>query len=289
MVRLCTFWLALALVICAAERADARCAIFLDGDAQLVDEVRAELDRFGDNGAPCLSLRAVLDGDGGFIGVDLRDELGRVSQRGFQSAAGVATFLVSWSQRPLAVSVAPVAPPTAIRSNEPPRVAPPLAAPRPWSRSLELAYRVTSLSAVTEWISLAGSVVRNVRYVRLGGAIRTMVAPIAATQDIPSLTVDALATIGIGGRIRNRLSLRADVIFGGGVFTHVDDIDPRAATFRRGGRAAIGLTLAPELEIELSGGYEEAKLFRRTSEFEFEDHDPWVSYAHIDLGVRWWL
>src|SRR3954463_14534320 len=81
--------------------ASAGCPIDVTGDPVIAHRIVDELALFVDDASPCLSLRAAGSAGNGGLTVELHDELGGTALRTFDSPAGAAAFLVSWSRRPL--------------------------------------------------------------------------------------------------------------------------------------------------------------------------------------------
>lgn len=139
---------ALAIIAIVAARADA-CPIELAGDPAATNAIAGELAAFGNDAGPCLALEVQCRIVDGAIAIDLRDELDGRATRTFESPAGAAAFLISWSRRPLAVgerAVAPQAPPPT-----PPTATPPTATPprdTTWRNELALAGILTTTNRI---------------------------------------------------------------------------------------------------------------------------------------------
>jgi hypothetical protein len=107
------------VVVASSDTAGAapdQCPISIDGDA-VAARVRDELLGFaGPGGEHCMPLTVACTQEQEQVVVDFTDEFGRHVERRFDSPAGAAAFLISWSRRPvLAEFAAPQRPATAAR------------------------------------------------------------------------------------------------------------------------------------------------------------------------------
>lgn len=105
-----------ASLVTSASAAPDQCPISVDGDA-VAAQVRDELHGFaGPGGEHCMPLTVACTQEQEQVVVDFTDEFGRHVERRFESPAGAAAFLISWSRRPvLAELAAPKQPATAAR------------------------------------------------------------------------------------------------------------------------------------------------------------------------------
>ncbi len=86
----------------SAHAAPRKCAIAVDGDST-ASQVRQELLAFaGPGNEPCIPLQVTCALQEQQVVVTFTDDLGRYVERRFDSPAGAAAFLISWSRRPIA-------------------------------------------------------------------------------------------------------------------------------------------------------------------------------------------
>jgi hypothetical protein len=98
-----------------AAAAPGACAIAVDGDATAA-QIRQELLSFpaaGDD--PCIPLRVTCARQEQQVVINFTDELGRYVERRFDSPAGAAAFLISWSRRPIGEARPAASAPSAAR------------------------------------------------------------------------------------------------------------------------------------------------------------------------------
>lgn len=266
---------AVAALCAPVARAHASCSITLDGDAEVVDRVRAELGEFADGGA-CVAVWARCRQTGDQVEVDLHDELGRSSLHLFMSADGAAAFLVSWSRRPLP-DRAPGAPP---RLVEPRSSATPAPAPQDgrWRPEISVAYVAANGDHPT-WETATAEIRKVAGFWRYGGGARVI-----AGSDGGTITVEVEAALGVQIALSPRVTAIGELFAGDGVVA----LSPRAgseATYGDGGtrvgvRAGIVWQFSDPFGLELQWGYDVTNSW-------YPAPSAWARPSHIGLGVRW--
>jgi hypothetical protein len=265
----------------------------LEGDPSIIAPIRIELGGYGDPVAPCIAVQVTCHGNGTEVQIELRDELGRTSQRWFASPSGAAAFIVSWSQRPLSggppgMALAP-APSTTITAA--PGMSPPQPAPsrdRPWHPELELSY-VNASDIVEGWVVASAAVMRQTAFFRYGVALRGITD--AKERNYRALEGDL--ALGVTSQLAPRWSLGLDLLAGGTLGIDGGQLEgdygangPRVAV-----RASLGLHILSALELQLALGYD---LMRRnvlvsgsfpSQNAVFAEHT--IGFAHVDAGIRW--
>lgn len=279
----------LAIIALAATRA-AACPIDLVGEPAITAAVAGELASFGDDSGPCLALRVECAAADGGLTVDLRDELDGRARRTFESPAGAAAFLVSWSRRPLVGAPPQVASPIAVAATRAPARLE--ASSAGWSPTFALAGTGTpdalggSLTASAAyragaWAAqlggrLASSYTRYV-YDQLGGGLLMFLGIQAeaslrrtlAVQDAGSVAVE-LAT---GGTAIVRITQSGEPA--------LDSLGPHSAA-----RFILAWRLQRALAIELAFAVD-AMWQTQGRERSPIGHDDIIAFPHIDLGLRW--
>jgi hypothetical protein len=279
-----------AAALCATpHRAEAGCAITLDGDAEVVDRVRAELRRFGDGEPPCVALWVQCRQNGNQLEVDLRDELGRSSLHLFASAAGAAAFLVSWSRRPLPErgpsAPAASAPPGLIAPRSPPsEVAAPDSQDGVWHPEISLDY-IAATGTRHQWGTLTVAVMKSSGIWRYGGDVRGLTGTIFGNA-----ILEPEIAFGVRSALRPRVTASAELVAGDAVVVKGDlpiDAPDYVPDYGLGGiRAGLRAgvfwqVLAPlgvgPLGVEVRWGYDVLRAPRGGL----------ADVSHVALGLRW--
>jgi hypothetical protein len=282
MIGLRTLGVVMATLCAMAAHAQAGCPIALDGDAAVVDHVRAELGRFGDGEPPCVALWVQCRQNGIELEIDLHDELGRSSLHLFTSAGGAAAFLVSWSRRPL-LEHGPDAPPGLVEPASPPGPAAVPASPdRLWHPEFGVAY-VAASGAHTPWGTATATVMKDAGMWRYGGGGR-LLGWWGAT-----ITIGVEAVLGVQTAMLPRVTAAVELSAGDGVIIRpVFGSEPAYGNggLRAGIRARLTWQFIDAFGLELQWGYDAVQSPAGT--------EPAVTMfrglaipAHVALGLRW--
>jgi len=278
-----TLCIAVVIAICAlAGRAGASCAISLEGDAALIEQLRAELAIFGEDDAPCLTLWIQVQQTSDHVEIDLHDDLGRSTMRLFSSPGGAAAFIISWSRRPL-IAVATADPPPPARPAAPPGLvaAPPgLVAPSrdsAFAIELSVGYR-SAAGSHPHWAVSDVSVLWQSSIWRYGGTLHVITGPAGG-----HVATEAAIRFGSGGTLASGIVLRGELVAAntlvGRFGDHAGNVDYAATGARIGPHAAALWPIARRFSVELGGGYDFVRLADATS---------W-GFRYIDVGMRWTL
>jgi hypothetical protein len=273
--------IAVAVVLCGATAtARASCPVALDGDAAVVEQVRAELVAFSDDGTPCVALSARCWRSGDQLAVHVSDALGRTAERTVASPGGAAAFIVSWSLRP---TDAPGVRPAVVASR--PALDPTSDGlrDRTWHPEVALGYLASS-GPDRSWGTISASVIRRMHHLRFGGGLHALAGNRTNTADIDveiafGAVWDLAAQWSIraelsGTRTLLTLSQRSPILDGYG-----------AVGMRGGGRAVLGWQIDGPLGIEIGLGYDAVRAIG-PSDTGFGP-GPWIGYSRLDLGIRW--
>jgi hypothetical protein len=286
---LCVVLVATGALVVHARTAVADCAVELDGDPAVTAPIRIELGGYGSASGSCIAVHAACRGDGGEVQIELRDELGRTSQRWFASAGGAAAFIVSWSRRPLA-GAAPGMDIGAGPGATAPSAAPMTPTPtrdKPWHPEVDLGY-VNSSNMISGWAFAGAAVMRQSGIWRYGVTLRG----ITEVSDLSYLAIEGLAVIGVTSPIMPRWSLGLDVAAGGTLARAGEQAQgdygakgPRVAV-----RASLGWQLIPPIELQLALGFD---VMHRSQAVPIGPTDQLMHYedtmgfAHLDVAMRW--
>lgn len=269
-------------LIAHASSAAADCPVQLDGDPAVTAPIRSEVLGYGDASAPCVAVRVECRGDGTEVEIELRDELGRTSQRWFASPGGAAAFIVSWSRRPIS-GMAPGAAPAAGRGVTT-SVAPGASRPtapavdRPWHPEIDMTY-MNSAERAAGWAVPSIALIRQTGLWRYGGGARALVE----VRDPEYVVFEGFAALGLTGELEPRSTLNLDVLTGGsfgriGARGTSDSGDalgsPRASV-----RASYGWRALPALELQLAFALDVMVRANPISK-------P-AAFSHIDVTMRW--
>jgi hypothetical protein len=271
-----------------AGRAQA-CPITLEGDAEVIDRVRAELGDFQDGGA-CVAVWARCRGTGDQIEVDLHDELGRSALHLFRSADGAAAFLISWSRRPLP-DRAP-GPPGLVEPGPSPAPAPPAQLDPLWRPEIGLAY-VAASGAHSPWITATAAVTKHAGLWRYGGA-----GHIFTGVNGPTVTAEVEAALGVQTALLPRITVVSELFVGDAVVARGasfgGDMDYGAGGLRAGIRAGIDWQFSAPFGVELQWGYDVVQWSSSSATPAGSDGTSdvmrvWGLAApnHVALGLRW--
>lgn len=286
---------ALVIALLAARAVPARaCPIELAGDPVATAAIGRELARFGGDAGPCLALVVQCRLADGALTLELRDELDGRATRTFESPAGAAAFLVSWSRRPLAATREhQVAPP-------PPSPSPPsLSAPAPhpgWRNEVALA----GILAPTNY---AGAVqvlrARTVAERQLGFGARALLAEqrddvVDAdghehTAGTTYVGLQVLALYGFDYAPVARGRLHGHVEAGASFVTHLEQSQVILAGLgpHAGVQLGAALQVSDALELELGIGVD--LLLQRTLDLAENPFGPSNVYGfgHLHALLRW--
>jgi len=269
-----------AAALCAmTRRADAGCPIALDGDAEVVDRVRAELGSFGDGGPPCVAVWVQCRRNGMELEIDLRDELGRSSLHLFASADGAAAFLVSWSRRPLVDLDAPTPPGRVVAPGlvapPPTPVAAPLAHDESWHPEISLDY--LAATGVSNQFGVATALVMKRSQIwRYGAGVSAFSGTV-----LGYLTLEAEALFGVQTDLGSRVTASAELIVGDAVIARGGEnafgVDYGTDGARAGVRGGVLWQVFDPIGVELAWGYDVLAA----------PIGGLVRMSHIALGLRW--
>jgi hypothetical protein len=275
------------MTCCAVERAQASCAITLEGDTEVVERVRRELGIFADDGSSCLALWVQCRSNGSQLEIDLHDELGRSSLHLFASAAGAAAFIISWSRRPLLprpASIDRLAPPGTTTSR-PAAASTPLWQDQPWHPELALGYVVAS-GPLHNWGTVTASLTRRSGLLGYGVAVRGIIGGVTG-----SASGDAEVMVGAGDALSERFTARCELVIGSTLAADatIHDLGYGTRGIRGTLRGMIGWPITASLVLEAGLGYD---LVRRVDESSptvslSNNRDLFAGFAHLDLGIRW--
>jgi hypothetical protein len=217
--------------------APGQCSIAVDGDATAA-QVRQELLTFPAAGQEsCIPLAVACSQQEEQVVVDFTDELGRHVERRFDTPAGAAAFLISWSRRPVVTAVE----------------AEPLARFRRWQPAAAISVmRMQGVGAGFGLVSLAvtrhDSGAPTHRYLGLGARYGWT----SSFEDV----ADVALLYGVV-RTTPRFAQRLEASAGAGRVTaptYFEDVGDTMVGFRAGLRAAFGVELIDDLSIEASAG-----------------------------------
>lgn len=268
-----------AAALCAMARlAEAGCPIALDGDAEVVDRVRAELGSFGDDGPSCVALWVRCRQNGAELEIDLHDELGRSSLHLFASADGAAAFLVSWSRRPLLDLEAPT-PPGLVAPRRPPTPNPaaaPDAQDPSWHPEIGLDYIIASSQYTANWGALDLAMMNRTGPWRYGGDLRAITGGHVGTH----FAIEPEIAFGIQLAAR-QLTATGEIALGD-IFTPRGNLDDFSTNYsdagpRAGLRSTVVWQATAPVGVVLQWGYE---LLAKTG-------GGVLGMDHIGLGLRW--
>ncbi|HEX3760488.1 MAG TPA: hypothetical protein VHW23_17350 [Kofleriaceae bacterium] len=271
--------LAVAAALCAmTRRAEASCPIALDGDAAVVDRVRAELGSFGDSAPPCVALWVQCRQNGAQLEIDLHDELGRSSLHLFASADGAAAFLVSWSRRPL-VDLDASAPPGLVVPRPPRPLPDPVATTdardQVWHLEISLDY-IAATGISSQWGTLSAAVMKRSQIWRYGGDVRALTGTF-----LGNLTMEADAVFGVETALAPRVAASAELVVGDAVLARgsEDIFGPDYGTdgLRAGLRGGVVWQMYDPIGLELQWGYDVLR----------SPLGGLARLSHIALGLRW--
>jgi len=278
-----TLCIAVVVAICAlVGRAHASCAISLEGDPALIEQLRAELALFGDDGAPCLTLWIQVQQTSDHVEIDLHDDLGRSTMRLFSSPGGAAAFIISWSRRPL-IAVATAGPPPAARPDAPPGLvaAPPPASAGPRESGVRVELAVGYRSAAgshPHWVVSDLSALWQASIWHYGATLHTITGPAGG-----HVATEAAIQFGSAYPLASGLVLRGELVAAntlvGRFGSRAEDVDYAATGMRIGPHVAMLWPIAAQFSIELGGGYDLVHL---------ADSSNW-GFRYIDVGMRWTL
>lgn len=264
-----------AVALCAtARRAEAGCLITLDGDAEVVDRVRAELGDFS-SGGPCVAVWARCRRTGDQLEIDLHDELGRSALHLFRSAGGAAAFLISWSRRPLDDLGAP-APPGLVAPRPPPgpAAAPDSPAP-PWHPEISLDY-VAASGVATQWGTLTAAVMKSSQIWRYGTDLRAITGTL-----LGNLVIEAEAAFGVQTALQPRITASGELVVGDAIAARggTDSLGPTYGTDGVRGelRAGVVWQVSDPVGLELRWGYAVLR----------SPLGGLARVSHVALGLRW--
>lgn len=285
--------------LCALAGRARACPITLDGDAEVIDRVRAELGDFDHDGA-CVAVWARCRSTGGQLEIDLHDELGRSSLHLFMSADGAAAFLISWSQRPLPdpePDRAPGGPPGLVEPGPPPGSAPvPAPLDRLWHPEVGVAY-IAASGAHGPWGATTAAMRKNAGIWRYGGGGRLIVGTSGLT-----LVAGVEAAAGVQFELLPRVTMLGELFAGDAVVVRNADsggeLDYGAGGPRGGIRAAIGWQFSAPFGLELEWGYDALQSSPSSTtpagsqdqtQAESDVTRLWglAVPSHISLGLRW--
>jgi hypothetical protein len=273
-----TLGMVMATLCALAVRAQADCPITLDGDAEVIDRVRAELGRFADGSAPCVALWVQCRQNGTELEIDLHDELGRSSLHLFMSASGAAAFLISWSRRPLPEH-GPDAPPGLVEPRLPPSPAAMPSQDLGWHPEFSLAY-VGASGSHTPWGTITAAAMKDARIWRYGGGGRVITGDIGAV-----LTIGVEAALGVQTALMPRVTAAAELFAGDGVVVRNNSVGGETnygdAGLRGGIRARIVWRFTDSLGFELHWGYDVVQ------SPPYAQNPGWQTLGNVGLGLRW--
>lgn len=283
-------WLVVAL--CGAAPAHASCPITLDGDADAVAWVRGELAAFAvsDDGN-CLALRVVCRARDGALELELHDELGRSVVRQFASPEGAASFLVSWSRRPLV----PVPVVAAAVAATPARVEHAAVSParrRRWPE-VGLAYVGVPGEISPHWGALTVALSNRDTGWRYGAAVRGLVGGRYAIDTGLShhravVAGEAEAMVGFGHALDTKLVFRGELAAGASVIAAVArplGLEYRGSGVRGSARALLLAKPTAALAFEIGAGVETLYLLDEWDIGAENGSMLFAPYGHV--GIRW--
>ena len=278
--------------LCALVGRAGACPINLDGDADVIERVRAELGDFHDDGA-CVAVWARCRSTGGQLEIDLHDELGRSSLHLFMSADGAAAFLISWSRRPLAdpqpdraPGGPPGGPPGLVAAGPAPASAsPPAPLDRPWHPEIGLAY-VAASGDHGPWGTTTVEVRKNTGIWRYGGGGRL----IAGTSGL-MLVAGVEAAAGVQLALLPTVTVLGELFVGDETIVrdagYSGELDYGAQGPRAGVRAAMDWQFGGPLRLELEWGYDAVQSYDPQSMSDVMRLRGLAVPSHISLGFRW--
>jgi hypothetical protein len=280
-----------------AEPARAGCPIRIDGDPATAAALQGELAQFPDDGAPCIAVEVACAAEAGGVTLELRDELGGAAVRSFESPAGAAAFLVSWSRRPM-VAAAPGTMPARPEAPLARAVAPtPGAARARWgfeARAAALA-APTALLAAVDLGALYTAADRQYGLVVRAITSDTTFEPYDLGFYAPAHWAYVATSIEGVGRFRGPalgpLRTRLELAGGGMVITRIDD-ETMATTSAYGvygaTRGAVSYPLAGGLAVELGAGLETLWQGGPSGRGRSPLGDGQIlAYPHLEVGLRW--
>lgn len=273
------FPIACAGVLCGAPGARAGCPVTLDGDTELVNQLRIEVASFGDDGTPCVALSARCWRNGDQLEVAVRDATGRSAQRSFASTGGAAAFIVAWSLHPATDAAAAEHPALST-------VTVGAASPgRPWHPEVVLGYLDASGSD-QGWLTLAASLDKRVDHLRFGGGLRGLTANNTSVANL-DVEVRAGAIIDLPARWSVRAELTGAKTLAAHQFINLASQQGYGAAGWRGGvRALLGWQLEGPLGLEIGAGYDWLRAVELSDMSSF-GHGNAMGFWRLELGVRW--
>lgn len=291
---------AVAVLLCARRAwAAPRCPIELRGEPEVTAPIVAELATFADDGSPCVALAITCSARDGALVIALRDAFGGEAQRAFETPAGAAAFLVSWSRRPIMLVAGTDRAPAATVAAPPPVVVAPRE-PRveAWRIEVALGGILTDRNATVGLHVMAKRVAPDhwrglgARVLTAGSRDEVIDASNGWYYERPiDVGGQVFAAYGFHGAPLRHVRLHLDFEVGGSILTQDtpdNSLQLNGMGLYAGMRAGIGVNTR-YVELDLAAGLDALVQLPVAL-----DHSPFgtgtvYGYPHLDLVLRWTL